>query len=232
MWRQPWVVAPGSTDRELLLAAGLRLFSEQGIDAVSIRAVNREAGLGPASVHYHFGTKEALVEAVVHAYGEEVIRTTKARAKEILEAEARPTARDLVTMLSEPYLALMQDQPEEGVSWVRVISSLLQSEPDLILDRPSARLTWNAASRVYPDADARGGAARHADGLHPAGHPAGPDRGGRGAGGWDSTSTCSSTSSARVWMPRCGFRGPVADVEPPRAGLPDRTAVAQLACLT
>jgi len=144
---------PGIDGRELLLSAALRLFSEQGIDAISIRAVNREAGLGPASVHYHFGTKDALVEAVVHAYGEAVISTTKARAQEILKAGVPATARDLVTMLSEPYLDLMQAEPEKGVAWVRVISSLLQSQPDLILDRPSARLTWNAASRVYPDAE-------------------------------------------------------------------------------
>ena len=53
---------PGGRDgKQLLLSAALKLFATHGIDAVSIRAVNREAGLGPASVHYHFGTKEALV---------------------------------------------------------------------------------------------------------------------------------------------------------------------------
>lgn len=141
----------GIDGRELILAAALRLFAEQGIDAVSIRAVNREAGLGPASVHYHFGTKEALVDAVIHAYGEPVISSTKARAKEILEADSLVSARDLVTMLAEPYLDLMQAGPE-GIAWVRVIAGLLQSDPGIILDRPSTRLTWNAASRIYPDA--------------------------------------------------------------------------------
>ena len=143
---------PGIDGRELLLAAALKLFSEHGIEGVSIRSVNREAGLGPASVHYHFGTRDALVDAVVHVYGESVVATTKARAHEILASQGPTSARDLVTMLAEPYLDLMATHTLEGPAWIRVISSLLQSDPDRILDRPSARLTWSAASSVYPDA--------------------------------------------------------------------------------
>jgi AcrR family transcriptional regulator len=63
---------PEIDGRELLLDAALRLFAEQGPEGVSIRAVNREAGLGPASVHYHFGTKEALLDAALHRYGDMV----------------------------------------------------------------------------------------------------------------------------------------------------------------
>ena len=143
---------PGIDGRELILAAALKLFSEEGIDGVSIRAVNREAGLGPASVHYHFGTKDALLDAVIHVYGESVIESTKGRAQEILASDGPTSARDLVTMLAEPYLDLMAAHQQDGTAWVRVMSSLLQSDPDRLLDRPSARLTWNAASRVYPDA--------------------------------------------------------------------------------
>ena len=142
----------GVDGRELILAAALKLFSEQGIDGVSIRAVNREAGLGPASVHYHFGTKEALLEAVVHVYGEAVMETTKARAQAIVASEGPTSARDLVTMLAVPYLDVMAAHSQDGRAWVRVIGSVLQSDPGRVLDRRSARLVWAAASRVYPDA--------------------------------------------------------------------------------
>jgi AcrR family transcriptional regulator len=142
----------GIDGKELILAAALRLFSQDGIDAVSIRSVNREAGLGPAAVHYHFGTKEALVEAVLHEYAEAVASTTKQRAREILDAEGPATAHDLVIMLAAPYLDLLADRPRDGLAWVRVVANLQQSHPDHLLDLPSARLTWRAASRVYPDA--------------------------------------------------------------------------------
>jgi len=146
---------PDIDGRELLLEAALRLFAEQGVEGVSIRAVNREAGLGPASVHYHFGTKEALVEAVLHRYGDVVIDRTKQRAREISATDGTWEARDLVTMLAEPYIDLVATRDEQGRSWVRFVSQLLQQDPDRLLDRPSVRLIWGAAHRVYPDADPR-----------------------------------------------------------------------------
>jgi len=143
---------PDIDGRELLLQAALKLFAEQGIEGVSIRAVNREAGLGPASVHYHFGTKEALLDAVLHTYGDVVIDRIKARALELAEPGAKTSARDLVTMLAQPYLDLISRRDDHGRAWVKLMSQLLQQDPDRLLDRPSAKLTWNAAARAYPDA--------------------------------------------------------------------------------
>ena len=43
-----------------------RLFTRDGVDGVSLRQIAVEAGLrNPASVQYHFGSKEALLRAVV-----------------------------------------------------------------------------------------------------------------------------------------------------------------------
>jgi AcrR family transcriptional regulator len=49
------------TTRARLLAEAERLFLERGYDRVSVRAVNAAAGVNPAAVHYHFGSKEGLV---------------------------------------------------------------------------------------------------------------------------------------------------------------------------
>ena len=143
---------PGIDGRELLLDAALTLFAEQGIDAVSIRAVNRAAGLGPASVHYHFGTKEALLDAVLHRYGSEVIDRIKTRARELAEPGARVSATDLVSMLAEPYLELISGGDEHGRAWIRLMSQLLQQDPARVLDRASAKLISVAAANAYPNA--------------------------------------------------------------------------------
>src|SRR4029453_4603285 len=108
---------PGIDGRELIISAALKLFSEEGVDGVSIRAVNRAAGLGPASVHYHFGTKEAPLDAGVATCA------PKARAQEIMAAEGPGSARELVTMLAEPYLDLVEQHQQEGQAWMRVISN-------------------------------------------------------------------------------------------------------------
>ncbi len=55
---------PTST-RESLLDAAEGLFAERGIARASVRAITRAAGANLASVHYHFGSKEGLVRAVL-----------------------------------------------------------------------------------------------------------------------------------------------------------------------
>jgi hypothetical protein len=55
-------------------------------------------------------------------------------------------------MLAQPYLDLIATHSQPGQQWVRLVGHILQGDPGRLLDRPSARGTWNAASRVYPDA--------------------------------------------------------------------------------
>lgn len=56
---------PGLETRDRILDAAEELFSEQGVAATSLRAVTALAGVNLAAVHYHFGPKEALLEAVL-----------------------------------------------------------------------------------------------------------------------------------------------------------------------
>ena len=51
--------------RDALLDAAEELFAERGFDGTSLRAVTRYAGANLAAVHYHFGSKEELVQAVL-----------------------------------------------------------------------------------------------------------------------------------------------------------------------
>ncbi|MFI6517702.1 TetR/AcrR family transcriptional regulator [Spirillospora sp. NPDC050679] len=54
-----------SEARHRLLEAAERLLREQGYEQVSVRAVNKAAGMNPAAVHYHFGSKQELVTALL-----------------------------------------------------------------------------------------------------------------------------------------------------------------------
>ncbi len=51
--------------RARLLEAAARLFAEEGIDAVSVDAVADAAGRTSGSIYAHFGSKDALVTAVL-----------------------------------------------------------------------------------------------------------------------------------------------------------------------
>ncbi len=58
---------PGHSEtRQRLIETAERLFAERGLDAVSMRLINREAGqLNNSSIHYYFGSRESVIEAVV-----------------------------------------------------------------------------------------------------------------------------------------------------------------------
>ena len=51
--------------RRQLLTAARNLFGKHGFDAVSIRAVAEAAGVNPAMIHYYFGSKQGLHEAML-----------------------------------------------------------------------------------------------------------------------------------------------------------------------
>lgn len=137
--------------RELLISAALEMFAEEGVEGVSIRAVNRAAGLGPASVHYHFGTKDALVEAVLRRFGQEVDERVAKSARLGAASPEPPSARDLVMMIAQPYAEVLGREGAQGLQWIRVIGQVTQLQRDRIEDRSTERLLAIAARRTYPE---------------------------------------------------------------------------------
>jgi AcrR family transcriptional regulator len=55
----------GQATRDHLVAVASRLFAVHGYDGTSIEAVLDEAGVSRGSLYHHFGTKQALFEAVL-----------------------------------------------------------------------------------------------------------------------------------------------------------------------
>jgi len=57
--------AAATATAERLLAAGRELFASGGYERASVRAITERAGANLGAITYHFGSKEALYEAVV-----------------------------------------------------------------------------------------------------------------------------------------------------------------------
>jgi len=57
-------IAQTETVKKILECAE-RLFATKGYDAASIRDITNEAGVNLASIHYHFGSKEKLLEELL-----------------------------------------------------------------------------------------------------------------------------------------------------------------------
>jgi len=69
--------------RETLLEVAGQLFSQRGVNEVSLRELARAAGVTPAMVHYYFGDKQGLYEALL----ERALSRVLARVREIVAAE-------------------------------------------------------------------------------------------------------------------------------------------------
>ena len=117
----------GDKTRTRLINEGLRLFSEQGIGAVSIRTIVAAAGAQNLSaVHYHFGNKEGLVTAIVNTITEQLLPVQTASLEELSAAE-NPSVREIFVRAFTPYLdmAIASDQ---GLQQARFLSRLTWEE--------------------------------------------------------------------------------------------------------
>ncbi len=72
--------------RARILEAAEALFAEHGFESVSLRDITREADANVASVNYHFGSKDKLIDAVVARH---VMPINEKRLKLLEEAEGR-----------------------------------------------------------------------------------------------------------------------------------------------
>jgi AcrR family transcriptional regulator len=67
------VQQPQPRPRERLLAAAARLFVHEGIHSVGVDRLSDEAHVSKRSLYQHFGTKDAIVTAMLEDYGPRVL---------------------------------------------------------------------------------------------------------------------------------------------------------------
>lgn len=91
------------TTRDRLLTVAETLLLGSGYDAVSVRAINSAAGMNPAAVHYHFGSKEGLVGALLEE------RLAPIWQAHLASIDANPTVAELVDIVVRPLAELTQD---------------------------------------------------------------------------------------------------------------------------
>jgi AcrR family transcriptional regulator len=122
----------GLETRDRILDAAEELFAEQGVAATSLRAVTALAGVNLAAVHYHFGPKEALLEAVLERRLGPV-NQDRLKRLDALEASARngPVAlEDLLEAFFAPALVAVTQLGVPGRRLARLVARFHASEPE------------------------------------------------------------------------------------------------------
>lgn len=139
----------GESDaRERILAAAVEEFGEAGYDGATMRAIAARAGVDPALVHHHYGTKADLFGEVVDA----PFRPDRT-VPEILEGPRSEVGARIVRFILESW-----DDPAvrtRGVTLLRTAIGNRLTTP-LLAGFLSRELIGRIAARLdVPDADLR-----------------------------------------------------------------------------
>ncbi|WP_035719795.1 TetR family transcriptional regulator [Gordonia shandongensis] len=119
-----------STDtRDALLDAAAELLTSAPYDEVSVRAVRAAAGANPAAVHYHFGSKEKLVAALL----EDRFAATWTASLDGLAATPTGVA-EIVDAILDPIVALQADA--SSAPGLRLLAQFAAAHPATAWTRP------------------------------------------------------------------------------------------------
>jgi len=147
--------------KEQILDAAEKLIADRGIDAVSLRAITAAADVNLAAVHYHFGSKEALV-ARVFARRIEPINAERIRLLD--EAAERAgdgplPVEDVLYSLFAPSIRILAEH-ERGPLFMRVCGRIYAEQAEYLnqfFEEQFAELVGRiraAMQRALPEGDA------------------------------------------------------------------------------
>ncbi len=95
--------------REAILVAARRILAEEGVDALSMRAVARAIGYSPAALYEYFTAKEDLEEALYFGGADGLEGRMQATLTSLAPST---TSAEALTALGHAYRAFARDQPE------------------------------------------------------------------------------------------------------------------------
>jgi AcrR family transcriptional regulator len=114
-------VKPQHETRTRILDAAEELFMQHGFEGTSMRQLTARAGVNLAAVNYHFGSKDALIEAVFRRRLDPM-NAERIAALEALEKDGQALASaDIIRAFVVPSLQLIEDAKGGGRNFIRLL---------------------------------------------------------------------------------------------------------------
>lgn len=136
--------------RERILEVAERLFAEYGMSGVGLRAISTEAQVNLASIAYHFGSKDGLLEALFAQRAAPIAQERLRLLAKCYEVSARPELEDILDAFLRPALVLGVERQFGGPAFVK-LRARLATEPKA-LSRKILSRAFNDSSRKFIDA--------------------------------------------------------------------------------
>ena len=150
------VTRAADTTRARLIEAAETLFAARGIDAVSLREINRASGAKNAiAVQYHFEDRAGVVRAILEKH----MPAVDARRHAMLdhyEAEGRNDLRFLAAALVRPLAAKLAD-PDGGPEFLQIHADLVNRPTpvfDAVADGSGSTARWRDLVEPFLETDA------------------------------------------------------------------------------
>ncbi|MGB0579456.1 MAG: efflux transporter outer membrane subunit, partial [Limisphaerales bacterium] len=118
--------------KTLILDAAEQAFADLGFDAASLRHIISVAGVNLAAVHYHFGSKEALIQAV---FARRIGPLNDERLQLLDEflthtGDRRPRLEPIIESMIRPALKLARDPDQGGPDVMRLFGRTIAEPSD------------------------------------------------------------------------------------------------------
>jgi len=117
--------------REKILGAADRLFGALGFDATTTRDIAAQSGVNKALIHYHFGTKDDLLEALLDGYYARLTNTlaTALGRRSSMEEQAEDVVDAYADFLAEnrTFCCIVQREVASGRHVERIVERTLPS---------------------------------------------------------------------------------------------------------
>ena len=117
-------VKPLSQTQTRIFEAAEELFMQHGFEGTSMRHLTSRAGVNLAAVNYHFGSKDALIEAVFRRRLD-AINTQRLAELDRLERDTQtgrpPPPEAIVRAFLAPSLRMVEDQKAGGRNFARLL---------------------------------------------------------------------------------------------------------------
>jgi AcrR family transcriptional regulator len=111
-----------ASTRERILTTAEQLFAEGGVATTSLRTITSLARVNLAAVNYHFGSKEALIEAV---YERRLGPLNLARLRNLDDLELRsrpPSVEEIVEAFVSPIVEFSARDARDGLVFMRLLA--------------------------------------------------------------------------------------------------------------
>lgn len=145
--------AAAQSVRERILDVAERLFAEYGMTGVGLRAITAEAKVNLASIAYHFGSKDGLLEALFAQRAAPIAQERLRLLALCVEGDKPPQLEQVLDAFLRPSLTLGVEPRFGGPAFVK-LRARLGTEPES-LSRKILAKAFDQSSRRFIEAFAQ-----------------------------------------------------------------------------